>query len=156
MIEYIQGRIPYIEGDVVVNAANAVGWMGGLYGRFKKMEGVAESIHYADPSIERISKRLFKKEGAKAGQVIHTSAGSLNYPGGILHAITMNKPGMESNLSIVKECIDNIVIYCESKHVNTVVLPLLGTGTGRLDRKAVLDLYEKKLKNSITIFKVVI
>lgn len=156
MIEYITGTIPDIKGDMLVNAANGRGWMGGLLGRFIKLNGVAESIHYADPSIEKISKSLFRRNKARSGDVIPTISGKLEYPDGILHAITMNWPGRKSSLDTIEQCLENIVTYCNKHKIKTVIIPLLGTGTGRLNKNDVISLYKKKLEDSSTIFKVVL
>ncbi|MCM3603110.1 macro domain-containing protein [Robertmurraya korlensis] len=156
MIEYIKGTIPYIKGDILVNAANGRGWMGGILGRFIKLNGVAESIHYADPSIEKITKALFRRNKARSGDVIHTTSGKLFYPEGILHAVTMNWPGTKSSIDTVNQCLDNILVYCNENNIETVVIPLLGTGTGRLNKNTVLALYKEKLQKSNTIFKVVL
>lgn len=156
MIECINGTIPYVKGDLLVNAANGRGWMGGLLGRFVKLNGVAESIHYADLSIEKTTKVLFRRNKARSGDVIHTSAGRLEYINGILHAVTMNWPGQKSSLNTVERCLENIVAYCNENDIKTAVIPLLGTGTGRLEKNAVLALYKNKLDNSNTLFKVIL
>lgn len=155
MIEFISGEIPYIEGDLLINAANGRGWMGGVIGRLFKSVGVAQSIHYADPSIEKITKKLFRDKRVSVGDTVHTTAGKLNYSCGILHAITMAEPGQSSSLDIVAKCLDNMLSYCDKNKIEVVVIPLLGTGVGGLNKESVLDLYEKKLENSRTTFKVI-
>lgn len=156
MIAHIKGDLPYVKGDLLVNAANGRGWMGGYIGRFVRLNGVAQSIHYADPSIEKTTKRLFKNNKVHSGDVVHTQSGKLEFPNGILHAITMNKPGQKSSIDIIEQCLENILAYCNKHNIETVVMPLLGTGTGRVNKSSVLTLYKKKLERSNTLFKVVL
>ncbi|MEU2482934.1 macro domain-containing protein, partial [Streptomyces sp. NPDC013130] len=58
-------------------------------------------------------------------------------------------------LRIVAKCLDNMLSYCDKNKIEVVVIPLLGTGVGGLNKESVLDLYEKKLENSRTTFKVI-
>ncbi|MED0649881.1 macro domain-containing protein [Aeribacillus pallidus] len=155
MIKHVHGNAINVKAELLVNASNGKGWMGGLIGRFIPLKGVAESIHYADPSIERLAKRESKRLNVKCGDVFHTNAGKLNFPKGILHAVTMNKPGQTSDLGTIKKCILNISKYCEENSINSVSLPILGTGTGRVPIEDVLKLYHKMLQTHKTLFYIV-
>lgn len=155
MNEYLQENIIHTKADLLVNAANGQGYMGGFVGRYICLPGVAESIHYADPSIERISKKECKKRKVLRGEIFHTESGNLDFPKGIVHAVTMQKPGQRSDLETVEVCLLNIIKYCYENNVKTVAIPLLGTGTGRLDKKKVSYLYETLLGPLDTVFKIV-
>ena len=155
MITYIQGNVIDTEADLLVNAANGKGYMGGFIGRYVLFKGVSETIHYFDPSIERMTKNKFKKQVVKCGDVIHTDSGKLPFSKGILHAVTMKKPGQNSNISIVKDCLQNIITFCNENNIKTVALPLLGTGTGKVNEDEVTNLYETMLQPSDTLFKIV-
>lgn len=61
MIYYLKGNLINIKAELLINAANGRGWMGGLLGRFIHLKGVAEAIHYADHSIERLAKKEAKR-----------------------------------------------------------------------------------------------
>lgn len=161
MIEYVRSdtrevNILDVEAELLINASNSKGYMGGFIGRFIPLKGVAETIHYADHTIEKQAKRKFKKAPVPCGGVLHTTAGKLPHARGILHAITMEKAGQKSSLVIVRQCLISILDFCERDKVNTVAIPLLGTGTGRVDKYAVLKLYEELLQESETLFYVVI
>jgi len=119
------------------------------------MKGVAESIHYFDPSIEKVSKKVIRANTFRCGDVFHTGAGNLAFPKGILHAITMMKPGQASNIKIVKECLINLLRYCDTNNITAVALPLLGTVTGKVNKEEVISLYEEMLHESNTHFKIV-
>ncbi|MFY0519278.1 macro domain-containing protein [Lysinibacillus sp. UGB7] len=155
MITHLYGDVIGIEAEVLVNPSNAKGYMGGLIAKYFHMKGVAESIHYLDPSIEKVSKKVLKSSIFKCGDVFHTGAGSLGFPKGILHAITMMKPGQSSNIHVVKVCLINLLHYCEINNITTVALPLLGTGTGKVNKDEVIRLYEEMLSDSKTHFKIV-
>lgn len=55
MIKHFYGNVIDIDAEILINASNAQGYMGGILGRFFKLKGVAETIHYAEPSIEKIA-----------------------------------------------------------------------------------------------------
>lgn len=130
MIQHVYGDIIDVQAELLINAANGRGWMGGLKGRFTLLKGVAESIHFADPSIEKNAKHTAKKDRVQLGDVYLTGAGKLAFSKGILHAVTMNKPGQRSDLETIETCLNNIMKYCDENSINTVAIPLLGTGTG--------------------------
>ena len=155
MIEKTYGNVIDIKSDLLINASNGKGWMGGIIGRFILLKGVAETIHYADSNIEKAAKKEARKRNVQCGDVFLTDSGKLDFPKGILHAVTMLKPGQLSNLNIIERCLNNILIFCEENDIKTTTIPLLGTGTGRVNREDVLNLYENLLQPSDTIFKVV-
>lgn len=155
MIEQKYGNILDVDAELLINASNGKGWMGGLLGKFVLLKGVAETIHYADSNIEGLAKKEVAKRAIKLGDVFLTDSGKLPYSNGILHAVTMLKPGRLSNIKVVEKCVDNILNYCEENKIKTVAIPLLGTGTGRVNANEVLRLYENKLAASKTLFNVV-
>ena len=151
----MSGNILSVESELLVNASNGIGWMGGFIGRWIPLSGVAESIHYKDNTIERHAKKEARRLKAKSGDIFHTTAGTLPFPKGILHAVTMKLPGQFSRIHFVESCLKNIVEYCEENAIKTVAIPLLGTGTGRLKELDILQLYEVILSSSNTQFLVI-
>lgn len=151
MIRYVNDRIENIEADAIVNAANATGYMGGLLGRFIQFRGVAETIHFITKGeVEKESKRYLKRNKLTEGNVFVTSGGQLGKP--ILHAITMNKPGKDSHLSIVENCLKNLIRTVNGLGIQKVAIPYLGTGTGRLDVEEVKNLYQLYLQDEQVIY----
>lgn len=155
MIIHIEGNVLDVNAEILVNAANGVGWMGGFIGRFIPLKGVAETIHFNDPSIERFAKKEAKVKKPKCGDIFVTSAGKLDFPKGIIHAVTMHRPGQTSNLHTIKTCIKKILVYCEENNIKSVSLPILGTGTGRLLKKDVLKMYSEMLESTRVLFYIV-
>ena len=61
MLKTIVGDITKANTDVIVNASNGIGFMGGIIGKHIKCEGVAESIHYETKGIvEKECKQKIK------------------------------------------------------------------------------------------------
>ncbi|MEY8742821.1 macro domain-containing protein [Bacillales bacterium AN1005] len=140
MLNYIHGDIVKQRADVIVNASNGLGWMGGILGRFIKLKGVAESIHHFDPKIEKEAKRACKNRLMKPGEVFITSSGKLDC-NHIFHAVTMYLPGTRSSLKSVEKCIQNIIKNAELSGAKSIILPFLGCGTGGLKKEQVNELY---------------
>lgn len=151
MLQYVSERIENIEADVIVNAANAKGYMGGTLGRFVLLKGVAESIHYnTKGEVEKEAKSILKKRKLSKGNVFVTSGGSLGVP--IIHAITVNKPGAKSDIGTVETCVRNLVNVIDELGCGRVAIPFLGTGIGKVNKYEVTYLYDKYLKNSSVIY----
>jgi len=145
----IYDDITVVKADVIINAANGIGFMGGLLGRFIPLRGVAESIHYATKGkVEKEARQACRKNkwipryfcGHKSGEIYLTGAGSLPAKW-IIHAVTMPFPGMKSNLQTIRSLLLKIIEEAKRLGAQSVSLPLLGTGTGGLSKESVLDIY---------------
>ena len=146
----IKSSITEIKADIIVNASNGIGYMGGTIGKLIKFRGVAEAIHFETKGIvEKQAKKASKKKkylprylcGHKAGEIFVTEAGSLN-ANYIIHAVTMRYPGMTTNIDVVKQLLPRIISKAYELKATTIVIPLLGTGTGKVPKIEVLKLYE--------------
>lgn len=155
MIQYLDGDITKLQADLLVNASNGIGYMGGLLGRFIKLNGVAESIHYIDHRIEKEAKKVCKDRKRYAGDIFWTSSGKLGYERGIIHAVTMDKPGQSSELPDISKCIENLVKYCRENKIRSIVLPILGSGVGGLNKDEVLGEYVRYLLDEEAVYYVV-
>lgn len=145
MITIVNDDIVNVKADVIVNAANGIGYMGGVLGRFIKFKGVADSIHYAtNGTIEREAKQTCKEILPEPGEVYVTSAQSLQAKW-IFHAVTMSKPGRKSSIPTVRKCLINVVNTAQKYGATTVAIPLLGTGTGKVSVQEVANLYKELL-----------
>lgn len=151
----INGDITKIKADVIVNASNGVGFMGGLIGRFVLLPGVAEAIHYETKGkVEKEAKRASSRvkylprilSGHKKGEIFITSAGSLD-AGTIIHAVTMNYPGMNTNIKVVSELLPKIINKAYELEANSIAIPLLGAGVGRIPEDEVFKLYDEFFSN---------
>ena len=153
MIKVVHGDITEAKTDIIVNAANGIGFMGGWIGKYMKLPGVAESIHFVTKgSVEREAKKKSKKVvwlsriicGHSAGEIYVTHAGSLSSKW-IVHAVTMRYPGMKTTLHTVDTLLTKIVQEGRLLQARSVAIPLLGAGTGGLQAESVLDLYDRRL-----------
>lgn len=132
-VRYVAGNITTIHADIIVNAANAKVYMGGMLGRYVRLRGVAESIHYVTSgAVEREAKEVIRSYPVGEGDVYIT--GAYNLPAKwVVHAVTMMQPGSRSNLEAVGRCVENVPDACRLLEARTVAIPLLGTGPGRVD-----------------------
>lgn len=155
--------ITEITADIIVNASNGIGYMGGFIGTLIKFEGVAESINYSTKGIvEKEAKKVSKKSkylpryfcGHRPGEIFVTKAGNLNAMY-IIHAVTMRYPGMLTNINAIKELLPKILSKAEELDAKSIAIPLLGTGTGKISKDKVLKLY-KEFFNDITDLDVII
>lgn len=143
--------IAEVRADIIVNAANGIGFMGGCIGKKVKFSGVAESLHYATQGqIEKIAKQKARKVkwipgilwGHRAGEVYVTGSANLNAKW-VIHAVTMRYPGMPARMSVIEKLIPLILEEARKLGAKSIAVPLLGTGTGGLNKEKVLTLYEK-------------
>lgn len=138
--------ITKIQADIIVNAANGIGYMGGIIGKYLKLKGVAESIHYATGGrIEKKAKKVARKNnfliGYKPGEIFITKAGNLK-ASYIIHAVTMRFPGMHCNISIVKMLVPKIISMARNLKAKSIAIPMIGTGTGGVKKREVLQIYK--------------
>ena len=152
MITYeLNNDIALSSADIIVNAANGVGYMGGQNGIKVRGNGVAESIHFISKGeVEKLSKNVCKNKGVfryAPGNVFMTDAPNLNCKY-VIHAVTMRFPGSKSRIKIIRKLLPKIIALAEKNNVQTVAIPLLGTGTGRLSISDVLQIYKELLSKS--------
>ncbi|HDI3019250.1 TPA: macro domain-containing protein [Clostridium botulinum] len=151
----VKSDITELKADIIVNASNGIGYMGGVTGKFIKFKGIAESIHYKTKgAVEREAKEVSKRNkylprylcGYNAGEIFVTRAGNL-YASYIIHAVTMKFPGMTTNIDVIKALLPKIMSKAHELKAKTLAIPLLGTGTGKVEKDKVLRLYEDFFKN---------
>lgn len=144
--EIIYGDICETTCDVLVNASNGIGYMGGKAGIRKRLPGVAESIHYhTQGAVENLAKeaaRSISVLGAAPGNVFVTAAPGLNCQY-VFHAVTMRLPGSITRMDTVRALLPRILDQARQLGVRSIAIPLLGTGTGHLRPEAVLELYQQ-------------
>lgn len=160
----VKGDITEISADIVVNASNGIGYMGGIIGRLIKLKGVAESINYATRGIvEREAKKACKRNkhlprlfcGYKAGEVFVTGAGDLKAKY-IIHAVTMPLPGMVTYIEVIKTLLLSIILKAYELKAKSIAIPILGAGTGGLEKGEVLKVYEEFFNEVINLKIIVV
>ncbi len=150
-VTIIEKSITLASADVIVNAANGWGYMGGEKARQDMLKGIAESLNRAtNGEMERYcleKARKFKHIpsfffGAKKGKIFTSPSFGLNCKE-VIHAVTMNAPASRSNIRTVTILVNSIFRYCNENGYHTIAMPLLGTGTGGLNKKDVYDVISK-------------
>ena len=155
-MEIIFDDILNIDVDVIVNASNGIGFMGGFLGKYFKFSGLAEYLHYKSfGKIEKeakkeckINKNLprFPFNHLKKGDIFITNS-YLSNCDKVYHAITMTYPGTKSSLKIIDVLCDKILELCEKENIKSIAIPLLGCGVGGLKEDDILNLYRRKFED---------
>ncbi len=130
------GDLTRFEADVLVNAANGLGVMGGgVAGALSRRGGV---------EIEEEAVRVCRETNPQTGQVYVTGAGKLPARF-IYHAVTMLHPAERSSPEIVQQCLYSILLKAREQDVRIIGIPALGTGVGRVPKIQVVDKYLQML-----------
>lgn len=136
------------ECDIIVNAANGIGFMGGILGWYIKLSGVSENINFATKGkVEREAVVKCLKHylvGYMPGSVYVTKGYNLNCKH-IFHAVTMWLPGTFSTMKTVNKLLLRIKEETRNRNLKSIAIPLLGTGVGHLNPDNVMKLYEEIL-----------
>ena len=120
-ITVIQGSILDANVEVVVNAANSHGFMGG---------GVAGVIKRA-AGIE-VEQEARKQAPIPVGQAVLTSGGKTLFKG-IIHAPTMPEPGMRIPVENVARATKAALSLADEKGFISIAIPGMGTGVGGVE-----------------------
>ena len=130
--------------DIIVNAANGIGFMGGILGWFVKFSGVSENLNYLTKGkVEREATAKCLKHyliGYMPGSVYVTNGYNLKCKY-IFHAVTMWFPGTFSTKGTIKKLIPKILDKAKEYNVSSIAIPLLGTGVGHLKAEDVMEIY---------------
>ncbi len=148
-IEIKQGSIIDVEADVLVNAANSLGYMGGgVAGFLKRVCG------------NEVENEAIEKAPIPVGKAVLTSAGKLKDKfKGIIHAPTMERPAMSIPPENVFKATSGALEEADKNGFKKIAIPGLGTGVGGVDKKtaaelmikAILEFKPKNLKKVILV-----
>ncbi len=147
--------IAFASADVLVNAGNGTGYMGGKQSKEHLCSGVAEHLnYYSNGKAEKAAKekKRFEHElfAFPVGSVFYTdNCGFLCKV--ILHAVTMRHAGGHSTYRGIEKCIKNIYDYCEKTCTASVAIPLLGCGTGGLDAERIRTMIDEEARRHPSI-----
>ena len=114
----IQGSILDVDAQVIVNAANSYGTMGG---------GVAGVIRRAAGSD--VEQEAIQQAPIPVGTAVLTSGGKTSFQG-IIHAPTMPEPAMRIPAKNVAQATRAALQLAESKGFTSLAIPGMGTGVG--------------------------
>lgn len=143
--------------DIIVNAANGIGFMGGILGWYIKFSGVSENINFATKGkFEREATVKCLKHylvGYMPGSVYVTEGYNLKCKH-IFHAVTMWFPGTFSTMKTVSKLLLKIKEEARKRQLKSVAIPLLGTGVGHLKPDKVMELYKNSFEqdNCIEVY----
>ncbi len=117
-IDVVQGSILEVEAEVIVNAANSLGFMGGgVAGVIKRAAGV------------EVEEEARKAAPTPVGKAILTSGGKTKFKG-IIHAPTMPQPAMCIPADNVALATRAALTLADEQGFASVALPGMGTGVG--------------------------
>ena len=161
-IREVFDEIALADFDVIVNAANGCGWMGGNRCCTEIHNGVAEHINYfTKGTVEKEALKTARKYshipswicGYKGGDFFTTSSYGLKCKK-IIHAVTMRYPGSRSKIKYIKSLIPKIFDYCSNHDYKSIAIPCLGCGTGGLSSDLVTDIIKNEARrySEITTF----
>jgi O-acetyl-ADP-ribose deacetylase (regulator of RNase III) len=127
----------------IINAANGCGVMGaGVAGAIAKLCG-------GDSFVEHVKNVATVKGPRPAGEAYITHAGALiqrdiHY---IVHAVTMQFPGSPTTIEKSMKALYKALTLATDFGLETLAIPALGTGIGRLDKEKVADLMLKVIRH---------
>jgi len=113
-----QGSILDVDAQVIVNAANSLGLMGG---------GVAGVIKRAAGA--EIEREAVKDAPIRVGKAVLTSGGKTKFKG-IIHAPTMPEPGMRIPARNVALATTAALTLADQNGFESIAVPGMGTGVG--------------------------
>jgi O-acetyl-ADP-ribose deacetylase (regulator of RNase III) len=117
-ITVVQGSILETDAQVIVNAANSLGLMGG---------GVAGAIKRAAGA--EVEREAAKDAPIRVGKAVMTSGGKTKFQR-IIHAPTMPEPGMHSSAQNVALATKAALTLADEKGFESIAIPGMGTGVG--------------------------
>jgi O-acetyl-ADP-ribose deacetylase (regulator of RNase III) len=117
-IDVVKGSILDADVQVIVNAANSLGLMGG---------GVAGVIKRAAGA--EVEREAVKDAPIRVGKAVLTSGGNTKFKG-IIHAPTMPEPGMHIPVQNVALATRAALTLADEKGFESVAIPGMGTGVG--------------------------
>ena len=117
-VKIIHGSILDVEAQVIVNAANSHGMMGG---------GVAGVIRRAAGS--KVEQEAMQRAPIPIGEAVLTSGGETSFKG-IIHAPTMTEPAMRIPPENVAYATRAALEFADDKGFTSLAIPGMGTGVG--------------------------
>jgi len=117
-ITVVHGSILDADAQVIVNAANSLGLMGG---------GVAGVIKRAAGA--EVEREAVKDSPIRVGKAVLTSGGNTKYKS-IIHAPTMPEPGMHIPVKNVALATKAALTLADEKGFESIAIPGMGTGVG--------------------------
>jgi O-acetyl-ADP-ribose deacetylase (regulator of RNase III) len=146
-ITIVQGSILDTDVQVIVNAANSLGLMGG---------GVAGAIKQAAGA--EVEREAARQAPIRVGKAVLTSGGKTKFKA-IIHAPTMAEPGQRIPVQNVAFATKAALTLADEKGFESIAIPGMGTGVGGVSHgdagRVMLDIVQafqpRKLKAVVLI-----
>jgi O-acetyl-ADP-ribose deacetylase (regulator of RNase III) len=131
-----QGSILDADAEVIVNAANGLGMMGGgVAGVIKRAAGI---------EVEEEARR---QAPIAVGTAVCTSGGRTRFKG-IIHAPTMSQPGMRIDPQNVALATRAALALADAEGFGSMAIPGMGTGVGGVAQAEAAALIIREIRNS--------
>jgi len=117
-ITVVHGSLLDVDVQVIVNAANSLGLMGG---------GVAGVIKRAAGA--EVEREAVKDAPIRVGKAVLTSGGNTKFKG-VIHAPTMPEPGVHIPVQNVALATKAALTLADEKGFESIAIPGMGTGVG--------------------------
>lgn len=118
-----QGSLLDADAQVIVNAANSSGLMGGgIAGVIRRAAGV------------QVEEEARKQAPIPVGSAVLTSAGRLRFQG-IIHAPTMPQPAMRIPPDNVAKATQAALEVADAQGFTSIAFPGMGTGVGQVSHR---------------------
>jgi O-acetyl-ADP-ribose deacetylase (regulator of RNase III)/uncharacterized protein YwgA len=130
MITFTTGNILQAEAEALVNTVNTVGVMG---------KGIALAFKKSFPRNFKAYEEAVKKEELQIGKVLLTETGEIT-PKYIINFPTKKHWRHPSKIEYVEAGLKDLVRVIETHHIQSIAIPSLGCGNGKLDWQEVKPL----------------
>lgn len=128
MIRYTQGNILDAEAEALVNTVNCVGVMG---------RGIALQFKNAFPENFRAYAHACARHAVEPGRMFVHDTGELTLPRYIINFPTKRHWRGNSRMEDIESGLKALVQEVQSRRINSIAIPPLGSGLGGLDWAAV-------------------
>lgn len=146
-VRIVNGDITDMPCQVMVNAANGIGYMGGRRCTNRLCKGVAEHMQYVTQGAIENEARMKVKEKGLLRPIIGLNPGDYYITDScglpckyVFHAVTMRFPGSRSKAIWIKKCLINLKNFCVENELFDIALPYIGCGNGNVNKTIVRDL----------------
>jgi O-acetyl-ADP-ribose deacetylase (regulator of RNase III) len=131
----VHGSILDVDAEVIVNAANSLGIMGG---------GVAGVIKRA--AGQEVEAEARRQAPIGVGRAVLTSGGATKFKG-IIHAPTMPQPAMRIAASNVGLATTAALALADEHDLKSIALPGMGTGVGGVSHREAAATMIREIKS---------
>lgn len=138
MIEFRKDEILNANSEAIVNTVNTVGIMG---------KGIALEIKEKYPQNYQLYKKACDRNEVVIGKMFTTFTNTLENPKYIINFPTKKHWRFPSEISYIKEGLEDLKNVILSLKIKSIAIPPLGCGNGKLDWNIIKPIIVNSLKN---------